>query len=388
MALVHAVAVAEGVAVQGDVADHPGRIGGGEQVPGPAAGLAAAGRGRVLAGRAQRGAAEVVRQLPAEAHFTTEIRLGFQVADRAAVVADRIPAPAAGIHAGIARPAAHALVGVHEHRFVVQLVVPALEFLVAQQVVHRVLHLLALCPGADHAHRQQGGLQAVAAAGVVAEAGHKHAGVGAVILDQILAAEIGGREDALGQAEDHVLLFELARVQALQVAVHPARHPRQAGIVGVVHQVGRYQGQLGAVGVALVLVLAAEQVVVDAEIDLRRVFTHRIRTTLGGGEGGQGQGSGHQAGKPEGGSSTHGWDDHQEGDRCLSFYATTRYSPACEGTSAYRSLVCSEKRHCAGGARPAAAGRQLNRHSSATQQPASACAGQDEYSWVCCPAAR
>ncbi|MNV19342.1 hypothetical protein D3C71_1102020 [compost metagenome] len=149
--------------------------------------------------------------------------------------------------------------------------------------MHRVLHFLALRPRPHHAQRQLGGLQPVTAAGVVAEAADQHARVGTVVLDQVLAGEIGGGKDALGQAEDHVLLFELARVQPLQVPVDPARQPRQAGVVGVVHQVGRNQGDLCTVGVALVLVGAAEQVVVHTEIDLRRMLAHRVRSTLVGG---------------------------------------------------------------------------------------------------------
>ncbi|MNI70213.1 hypothetical protein D3C73_1260130 [compost metagenome] len=131
-------------------------------------------------------------------------------------------------------------------------------------------------------------------------------------------------------------------MQCFQVAVHPARQARQARVIGVVHQVGRDQGQLGAIGVALVLVAAAEQVVVDAEIDLRRMLAHRVRAALFGCLGGKGEGGGQQAGQPEGCEVTHGWDDHREGGFCLSFYATTRYSRRCDGTSALGSLVCSE----------------------------------------------
>src|SRR5690606_31123156 len=56
---VHAVAVAEGVAVEGDVARHDAHVAGGEKVPRPSRQAPARGRG-VLAGRAQRRAAEVV----------------------------------------------------------------------------------------------------------------------------------------------------------------------------------------------------------------------------------------------------------------------------------------------------------------------------------------
>ncbi len=290
-------------------------------MPGPAIGTAAAGRRSVLTGRAQRRAAEVVRQLPAEAHFTAEIGLGFQVADRSAVVADGVPTPAVGIDAGIARPAAHALMGQHEQRLVVQLVVPALEFLVAQHFVHGILHLLALCPRANHAQRQLGGLQAVAAARIETEVCDQYAGVRAVVLDQVPAAEIGRGEDALADAEDHVLLFELARMQPFQVLVHPAGHAWQAGVVGVIDQIGRDQGQQCTIGIALVLVAAAEQVVVNAEIDLRRVVAHRVRATLFGRLGGEGEGSSQQAGQPEGCKAALGRGAHVE------VFSVCRYMP-------------------------------------------------------------
>ncbi|KAG0743259.1 hypothetical protein G6F24_016311 [Rhizopus arrhizus] len=70
--------------------------------------------------------------------------------------------------------------------------------------------------GADHAQRQLGGLQAVAAARVEAKAGDQHAGIRSIILDQVAAGRIGRGEDALADAEDHVLLLEPARVQAFQ----------------------------------------------------------------------------------------------------------------------------------------------------------------------------
>ncbi len=232
--------------------------------------------------------------------------------------------------------------GEHEQRLVVQLVVPALEFLVAQHFVPGILHLLALCPRADHAQRQLGGLQAVAAARIETEVCDQYAGVRTVVLDQVPAAEIGRGEDALADAEDHVLLFEPARMQPFQVLVHPARHARQAGVVGVVDQIGRDQGQQRTVGVALVLVAATKQVVVNAEVDLRRVVAHRVRATLFGRLGGKGEGRGQQAGQPEGCDTTHGWNAHGEGDGFQSLYATLRYSRPRGGTSTFESLVCSE----------------------------------------------
>src|SRR5690606_29059398 len=126
-ALVHAVAVAEGVAVQGDVARHRAQVGGGEQVPGPAGPAPARGRG-VLAGRTQRGAAEVVRQAPAPARFHARVEVGGAVAQGAAPVRDRVPAPAGGIAFAVA-PAAHALMHDADQRLVLQLVVPAAEVL-------------------------------------------------------------------------------------------------------------------------------------------------------------------------------------------------------------------------------------------------------------------
>jgi len=131
-------------------------------------------------------------------------------------------------------------------------------------------------------------------------------------------------------------------MQAFQVLVHPARHAWKARVVGVIDQIGRDQGQQRTVGIALVLVAAAEQVVVDAEIDLRRVIAHRVRATLFGRLGGKGEGRGQQAGQPEGCDTTHGWNAHGEGGGFLSFSATLRYSCPRAGTSTLGSLVCSE----------------------------------------------
>ena len=68
------------------------------------------------------------------------------------------------------------------------------------------------------------------------------------------------------------MLLELAGMQALQALIHPARKAWQTGVVGVVLQVRRYQGKHRAIGIALVLLGAAQQVIVDAEIDCRRVI--------------------------------------------------------------------------------------------------------------------
>ncbi|MNV14952.1 hypothetical protein D3C71_1056510 [compost metagenome] len=64
------------------------------------------------------------------------------------------------------------------------------------------------------------------------------------------------------------------------MTVHPAREARQAGVVGVVLQVRRNQGEHRAVAVALVLLGAAEQIVVDAEIDRGRVVVQCALGTL------------------------------------------------------------------------------------------------------------
>src|SRR3546814_15416533 len=92
--LVHAGAVPEGVAVEGDVAQHPARVGRQEQVPGPAAvDVQCAGGCGVFAGRTQWRAAEVVRQAPAETPFDAAVGMGREVADAAAPVGDRVPPP-------------------------------------------------------------------------------------------------------------------------------------------------------------------------------------------------------------------------------------------------------------------------------------------------------
>ncbi|KAG1251349.1 hypothetical protein G6F65_018397 [Rhizopus arrhizus] len=172
-----------------------------------------------------------------------------------------------------------------------------------------------------------------------------HAGIRSIILDQVAAGRIGRGEDALADAEDHVLLLEPARVQAFQVLVHPARHARQAGVIGVVDQVRRDQGQLGAVGVALVLVAATEQVVVDADVDLWRVVAHRIRAASFGGLGGKGEGSGKQAGQPEGCKAGVGRGAHRGAGSFVDFSRDT--VPPGGRQNDHMALTCLfRKQHC------------------------------------------
>lgn len=276
-------------------------------MPGPATRAAqAAGRG-VLAGRAGRRAAEVIRQLPAEAHFAAGIEMGRHVAQRPAPMRNRVPAPTIGVDRSVARPAAHALVHEVDQRLVVQLVVPALEFLVAQRVVDGVLRFLRERPRANHADLQLRGTQVRVVTRVVAEAGEQDARVRAVVRNHVAAGVVGRGKDRLADREHHVLLIELARMQAFQIAVDPARSARQTRVVGVVDQIRRNQRQQRAVGIALVLVFATEQVVVDPEIHRRRRTTQSAGIALVGRQRGQRQaGEGKQQGSGQRARSEHG----------------------------------------------------------------------------------
>jgi len=173
-------------------------------------------------------------------------------------------------------------------RLVVQLVVPAPELLAAGDAVHRLLHLAAQRRRPDQPDLQLGGAQLGQVARVVAEAGQQHGRVGAVVGDQVAAAAVLGGEQALAQGKDHVLLVVVPGLQALEVAVEPARRARQAGVVGVVVEVGRDQAELGAIGIALVLAFAAEQVVVHPQVHRRRGLAQAaVAAFAGQGRGGQ-----------------------------------------------------------------------------------------------------
>ncbi len=192
------------------------------------------------------------------------------VADRAAPMRNEVPAESTGIAAGIGRPAMHALVHQVDQRLVVQLVVPALEFLVPERIVDRILRFLRKRPRTDNADLQLRGAQVRIVTRVVAEARQQDARIRAVVRDDVAAGVIGRGEDRLADREHHVLLIEFARVQPLQIAVDPPRSPRQARVVGVIDQVRRHQRQHRTVGIALVLIFAAEQVVIDTEVHRRR----------------------------------------------------------------------------------------------------------------------
>ena len=150
---------------------------------------------------------------------------------------------------------------------------------VAQHFMHGILHLLALRPRADHAQCQLGGLQAVAAARIETEVCDQHAGVRAVVLDQVPAAEIGWGENPRPMLK---IMFCCSNL--------PGCSPSGTGSPSAPCAAGRGrrcnrpdwgdQGQQRTVGIALIPVAAAEQVVVDAEIDLRRMVAHRVRATL------------------------------------------------------------------------------------------------------------
>ncbi|MPN64094.1 hypothetical protein SDC9_211865 [bioreactor metagenome] len=133
------VAVAEGVAVERDVAQHPAAVEVDEQVSAPGL-LAAAARRRVFAGRAQRRAAEIVRQMPAEPPFETGVGMRAEIAQRAAPVQDQVVIEIAGQRCVV--ELAQTLVDELEHRLVVQLIVPAAKAADADQVVPGVLDLV------------------------------------------------------------------------------------------------------------------------------------------------------------------------------------------------------------------------------------------------------
>src|SRR5690606_4621989 len=87
-----AVAVLPGVAVEGDVAADQAQVQGDEGVPAQLP-HRDAGRtgGAVVAARAQRVGAEVVRQVGAPAQFGAAVGVGEGIAERAAGMGDQVP---------------------------------------------------------------------------------------------------------------------------------------------------------------------------------------------------------------------------------------------------------------------------------------------------------
>src|SRR3546814_17791154 len=99
----------------------------------------------------------------------------------------------------------------------------------------------------------------VTVAGGLTGAGRERGGIRAGVLDQVRARVVGRRVDRLAEADHHVLLLEPVRSEPLEMAVEPARRTRQAGVVRVIDQIRRHQGEREAVDVALILLFGAEQ---------------------------------------------------------------------------------------------------------------------------------
>jgi hypothetical protein len=102
----------------------------------------------------------------------------------------------------------HAFVDQAEHRLVVQLVVPALEFLAARDLVHQILRLPALRRWPQHAELQLGGMEAVLVAPVVTHRSQQQGRIRAVVADEVAPGRVLRREQPLREGDHHVFLRE------------------------------------------------------------------------------------------------------------------------------------------------------------------------------------
>ena len=177
-ALIDAVAVAEGIAIECDVAHHPAGIEGQEQVATPHAIRESSKGCGVLTGRTQRRHAEVVRQLSAQAQFHPCMGGSREVANAATHRPDGVPLPSLG--RGTAAQTLSPLVNQLDHGLVMQLIVPAKRAVSTDDAVQRVLYFASLGRGAYHADAQLGRPQDITRARAVSQAEHQRPGVGAV----------------------------------------------------------------------------------------------------------------------------------------------------------------------------------------------------------------
>jgi hypothetical protein len=77
--------------------------------------------------------------------------------------------------------------------------------------------------------------------------------------------------------EQHVALLQAIGVQVVDDAIHRAHRGRQAIGLGIALHIARAQRELHAVGVAVILAVTAERIVVDAKADARLQIAPRQR---------------------------------------------------------------------------------------------------------------
>jgi hypothetical protein len=165
----------------------------------------------VLGARADRVAAEIVRHVPAHAHFDADAGRGFDIAHTQAERPDRVQREAFDLRSGATAVAPLLFARQLQRRLVVELVVPALEAVDAFDVGHQILHLPCQRRRADGTQRQLARIQRldlalhVESAVVPGQAGVQQSGIGPVVDDELAARRVRRGVHRLAELDDGVL---------------------------------------------------------------------------------------------------------------------------------------------------------------------------------------
>ncbi len=194
-ALIDAVAVAEGIAIECDVAHHPAGIEGQEQVATPHA-IREFER-LWCSHRTQRRHAEVVRQLSARAQFHPCMGGSREVANAATHRPDGVPLPSS--RRGAAAQTLSPLVNQLDHGLVMQLIVPAKRAVSTDDAVQRVLYFASLGRGPTTPTRNWD-VRRTSPVRALYPAEHQRPGVGAVAGNQAPPLSLRGREHQVAES--------------------------------------------------------------------------------------------------------------------------------------------------------------------------------------------
>ncbi len=179
-----------------------------------AVGLAMQGGGRwraVLGAGADGIAAEIVRQVPADAAFDAQCGRGFDIAQAQTHGTNDISGKTGNDGARATIGLVLAIHGELKRRLVFQLVVPALEPGRADRVMDQVLRLFRQRPRANHAECDLARIEDFAIrlgfvfSLVPRQAQVEQSGIGPVIGDQVRPGEVLRREHGLAESDHHVV---------------------------------------------------------------------------------------------------------------------------------------------------------------------------------------
>ena len=263
--LVDTVAGLKGIAVQRDVVQNPAGVKRNEQMPVPVAASGFSDRRGIFTGWPQRRGTEVIGQAYSVAKLCTRVRVGGEVAQAAAPVVGEVQSPTAG--SLLPECASPAFVDQLQHRFVAQLMPPAIEAIYSNDVVPPVLCLSGQGGWPYHANANLRGTKRICKPRVVAETQHQCAGERPVIRYQITARLVGRGVHHLPESDSHVLLVETLGLQHFEKAIQAADKSRKAWVIDIVDQVWRDPTDEKPIGVPPVLTNASEHVVVDPQIE-------------------------------------------------------------------------------------------------------------------------